>query len=191
MTGSPKVVMPGDEIAISEEYICGEGTYERDGKILAAVPGHVELDEREKVARVVGFNPPPVLKPEAIVLGVVSEVRNNMVTVQQLEIEGVGRAIAGDDMGTLHISKISENFTEDIREMFRLGDVVRAKVAQARPSIQLSTAGAELGVIKAFCTKCREPLVPQKGGLWCDNCERTERRKTAKGYSTPTFGVPA
>jgi exosome complex component CSL4 len=178
----PQLVLPGDEIATSEEYICGEGTYERDGKILSSVPGRVELDAREKVARVLALNPPPALKSGDIVLGSVGEIRNTMVTLQDLEVEGVERSIPGGDMATLHISRIVEGRTEDIREAYRLGDIVRAKVSQVKPSVQVTTAGPELGVVKAFCTRCREPLVLQKGTLVCDNCERREPRKVAKGY---------
>jgi recombination protein RecR len=41
--------MPGDEIAAAEEYVCGLGTYEHDGKIFASVAGKLHLDVKEKV----------------------------------------------------------------------------------------------------------------------------------------------
>ena len=184
---SRKVVMPGEEIAISEEYVVGDGTYERDGKIFASVAGHVELDKNEMVARVKGLNPPVLLKAGDTILGEVSEIRARMVNVQSIAREEPGRRMTGQDMGTIHISKVTDGRSDDLRELFRLGDVVRAKVLQVKPSLQLTTAGAELGVIKAFCTKCRTPLVMKKGELSCGNCERVERRKLAKGYSSPTF----
>jgi exosome complex component CSL4 len=182
-----KVVMPGEEIATSEEFAVGEGTYEREGKILASVTGFVELDNGEMVARVLGLNPPRLLKAGDTILGEVSEVRGTMVNIQSIAPEEAGRRMTGQDMGTIHISKVTDGRSDDLRELFRLGDVVRAKVIQVKPSLQLTTAGPDLGVLKAFCTKCRSPMALKKAELTCDNCERVERRKLAKGYSSPTF----
>ena len=182
-----KVVLPGDEIATSEEFVVGDGAYERDGKILASVTGHLELDKGEMVARVNGLNPPRQLKAGDTVLGEVSDVRGTMVNIQSVAPEVDGRRMTGQDIGTIHISKVTDGRSDDLRELFRLGDVVRAKVILVKPSLQLTTAGADFGVVKAFCTKCRAPLALRKGELCCDNCERIERRKLAKGYSSPTF----
>jgi len=182
-----KVVMPGEEIATSEEFVVGEGTYEREGKILASVTGRVELDKGEMVARVKGLNPPRLLKAGDVVLGEVSDVRATMVNIQSIAPEEEGRRMTGQDMATIHISKVTDGRSDDLREMFRLGDVVRAKVIQVKPSLQLTTAGVDFGVVKAFCTRCRAPMALKKSELTCDNCERIERRKLAKGYSSPTF----
>jgi exosome complex component CSL4 len=136
-----KVVMPGEEIATSEEFAVGEGTYEREGKILASVTGFVELDNGEMVARVLGLNPPRLLKAGDTILGEVSEVRGTMVNIQSIAPEEAGRRMTGQDMGTIHISKVTDGRSDDLRELFRLGDVVRAKVIQVKPSLQLTTAG--------------------------------------------------
>ncbi|MFH0816184.1 MAG: exosome complex RNA-binding protein Csl4 [Methanobacteriota archaeon] len=182
-----KVVMPGEEIAASEEFVVGEGTYEREGRIFASVTGTVELDKLDMVARVRALNAPRQLKAGDTIVGAVSEIRGTMVNIQTIAPEEDGRRMTGQDMGTIHISKVTEGRSDDLREMFRLGDVVRAKVIQVKPSLQLTTAGPDFGVIKAFCTKCRAPLALRKGDLRCDNCERIERRKLAKGYSSPAF----
>src|SRR5256885_149021 len=47
-----RMVLPGDAIAAAEEYEAGEGTYEKDGQIFAAIPGLLELDGENFVARV-------------------------------------------------------------------------------------------------------------------------------------------
>jgi exosome complex component CSL4 len=182
-----KVATPGEDIAASEEFSAGEGAYELDGRIIATVAGRVVLDKGTMVASVRAANPPRFFAPGDIVLGEVSEVRGTMVNLQSVVPEAGGRKPAGGDAGTIHISKVSEGRTDDLREMFRLGDVVRAKVVQARPSLQLTTAGADFGVVKALCMRCRAPMALAKGELRCEGCERTERRKMAKGYSSPKF----
>ena len=66
-------------------------------------------------------------------------------------------------------------------------DIIRAKVTQPRPSVQLTTAGPHLGVIKALCRRCRAPLVRKDKGLWCNNCERAEVRKLSDDYGEVEF----
>ena len=38
-------VLPGDEIAVEEEYVSSDGTYVRDGKIYASQLGTLVLDD--------------------------------------------------------------------------------------------------------------------------------------------------
>lgn len=177
-------VLPGEEVAISEEYIPGEGTYESAGKIYAAVVGDLELDRKDMVARVKGFNPPLELKPGDIVIGTVEDVRSSMVILDSSMVEGKARGITGETEGTIHISKVSEGYTKDIQREYRMGDIVRAKVIQAKPSLQLATNSKELGVIKAFCGRCRSPLIMRGNELYCENCDRPETRKVSSEYDT-------
>ena len=51
-------VLPGEELAVAEEYEAGEGTYEENGRVFAAQPGVLVLDGEHRVARVRPFNPP-------------------------------------------------------------------------------------------------------------------------------------
>ena len=64
-----EILMPGDELATSEEYISGDGTYEEGGIIYSAIIGQKDFDEAEKIASVKAFNPPGILKPGDIILG--------------------------------------------------------------------------------------------------------------------------
>ncbi|MCJ2512244.1 MAG: RNA-binding protein, partial [Candidatus Thermoplasmatota archaeon] len=73
-----KLVFPGDELAVSEEYIAGEGTLDERGKIYASTVGIVELDSKERVLRVKAFNPPVMLKNGDDVIAVVSGTRESM-----------------------------------------------------------------------------------------------------------------
>lgn len=186
-----KMVLPGDEVAVAEEFEAGEGTYERNGLIFAAMPGVLQLDPTNRVARVRAFNPPAELKVGDIVYGVVDDIRGMMATATVNAIHGRSRQISGEAEGTIHISNVSEDYTEDIRDMFHLGDVIRAKVIQVKPSLQLTTAEGYLGVVRALCSQCRAPLELREGSLECPRCERSERRKLAKDYGNLMLDVPA
>src|SRR5512136_292943 len=186
-----KMVLPGDQIAVAEEFEPGEGAYERDGLVFASTPGVLQLDEVGRVARVRPFNPPAELKVGDIVYGVVDDIRGMMATATVTAIHGRERQISGENEGTIHISNVSEEYTEDIHDMYHLGDIIRAKVIQVKPSVQLTTAEADLGVVKAFCGQCRGPLELRGRDLFCPRCERTERRKVARDYEDLKLDVPA
>jgi len=186
-----KMVLPGDQIAVAEEFEPGEGTYERGGLVFAAIPGVLELDPANRVARVRAFNPPAELKIGDIVYGVVDDIRGMMATATILAIHGRTRQISGESNGTIHISNVSEEYTEDIHDMYRLGDIIRAKVIQVKPSLQLTTAEQDLGVVKALCSVCRGPLELRDRTLYCPRDERSERRKLAADYAELKLFVPA
>lgn len=180
-----KVVLPGEKVAAGEEFLAGDGTYEDQGDIYASQMGELDLDLRGKVARVRGYNPPVELKVGDLVLATVEDIKPTMAILTVQTVEGIERAVTGRTEGTLHISKVSEAYTEDIREEFRSGDLVRARVLQVKPSIQLATNEDPLGVVRALCTRCRFPLVKKEQGLYCENEERYESRKVASTYDTP------
>src|SRR5207247_1335880 len=81
-------------------------------------------------------------------------------------VRGSKLEITGETEGAIHVSKISSEYIEDIHDAFHLGDIVRAKVIQAKPSLQLTTAEPNLGVVKAMCSRCRGPLELQGRDLW-------------------------
>ena len=186
-----RMVLPGDAIAAAEEYEAGEGTYEKDGQIWAAIPGLLELDGQNFVARVRPFNPLAELKTGDVVYGVISDIRSSMAEATVAAVHGNKREITGETEGAIHVSKISNEYIEDIRDAFHLGDIVRAKVIQAKPSLQLTTAEPTLGVVKAMCSNCRGPLELKGQDLWCPRCERTERRKIAADYGQLMLSSPA
>ena len=186
-----KMVLPGDQIAVAEEFEPGEGTYERNGLVFASTPGVLDLDAANRVARVRPFNPPAELHVGDIVYGVVDDIRGMMATATVSAIHGRTRQISGENEGTIHISNVSEEYTEDIHDMFRLGDIIRAKVIQVKPSVQLTTAEADLGVVRAVCSTCRGPLELRGSELYCQRDERTEQRKLARDYADLKLSVPA
>src|SRR5216117_1288392 len=91
----PKMVLPGDEIAVAEEFEPGDGTYERNGLVFAATPGVLFLDPENRVARVRAFNPPAELKIGDIVYGVVDDIRGMMARPRSSRsTDGRGRSAA-------------------------------------------------------------------------------------------------
>jgi exosome complex component CSL4 len=106
-----------------------------------------------------------------------------MALVHVVKVKGVDRTISiGDSIGSLHVSKVMSDFLKDITAAYKIGDIIRAKVIQVQPSLQLSTAGNDLGVINANCTECRVPLKKKGKELECPLCETKFKRKIANDY---------
>lgn len=181
-----KLVIPGDCVAVSEEYMAGEGTYDQEGKIYSAYVGELDLDVKHKVARVKAFNPPVELRNGDVVIGVVRDVKETMAMITLANAEGKERAISGETEASLHVSKVSTGYTSDVKSEFRKGDILRAVVIQTKPSLQLATDRKNLGVLRALCTRCRTPLIQKGRDLYCESCERSETRKAAIDYSDPS-----
>ncbi|MFQ6106335.1 MAG: exosome complex RNA-binding protein Csl4 [Thermoplasmata archaeon] len=177
-----RLVFPGDELAVSEEYIAGEGTLDEDGKIYSSTVGIVELDSKERILRVRPFNPPVKLKRGDDVIAVVTGTRESMGTADVIQVEGKERSVSGDTSGSIHVSKVSSDYTKTVKGEFRIGDIIRAKVIQTDPSVQLTTSGRNYGVLKAYCHRCRLPMEKRGNLLYCESCDTTDKRKIAADY---------
>jgi len=186
-TKEKQKVLPSDEIATVEEFMGGAGTYEKDGKVYVSTMGKLILDDREMKAEVIPLNPLAVIRKGHEVFAVITGIRSQMVTARAVAIEGINRAIAGDDMLSLHVSKVSTEYIKDVSRYYRIGDIIRAKVIAHDPSLQIATDGKKYGAIKSYCMKCRQALTQGKVKLECKDCQRFETRKTAQDYGFVKF----
>jgi len=177
------VVLPGEKLSTSEELLSGDGTFEEDGIIRSARVGKYVVDEIHRRAIVKPVTSVPVmLKRGDTVLAEVRFIRSSMIIANVIHVKGENRGISGDTNGTLRVSEISQSYVKDPASEFSLGDIIRAKVTQVNPNIQLETKDGSLGVIKGLCTKCRHSLIKKDNILECENCGNKERRRTAIDY---------
>lgn len=183
-----KEVFPGDEVAVEEEYLASEGTFANNGVIYASQIGTLVLDDGECVARVISPNPPNVLRIGDVVYAKVSDIRNTMATADVIAKEGTERGIGSETYATIHVSKISPGYTDDVSRELRRGDLIRAEVSGVKPSLQLTTKDPHMGVIRSLCGKCKTELVrKERGQLYCENCDRSMSRKLADDYGDVKF----
>lgn len=180
-------VLPGDLVGTSEEFTARNGTYEERGNIYAATTGTVKVNNKSRSVSVIPLtNSPPTLNLGDIVVGQVTNMRESVALVEIAGIKGKGeRGIVGDINAAIHVSNVKDAYVKDLNYEFATFDIVKAKVIDMR-NLRLSTVGKELGVMKAYCTKCRTVLVKDNGNdkLKCPKCERTETRKLSSAYGT-------
>ncbi len=177
-----RLVFPGDEVGMAEEWLSGEGTYEDEGKIHAAHFGIVKYDENNLEAKVEAINPIVEVEEGDIVYGVVKSRKNSMVVISIDMVEGSSRGVKEDMEASIHISKVSDDYTEELKNEYLVGDIVRAKIVQSEPTIRLSTIGSGFGIVKGYCSQCRKDMEYTKNKLYCPRCDIYENRKISQAY---------
>ena len=176
--------VPGDDLGVIEEFVPIRNAYEREGVVRAKVAGWAKLDPVKHEASVAEARRVRLPKSGDVVHAVVSGIRDAIIYVEIVYNETEGAFYPIPFRGVMHISEASNERLRSLNEAFGYGDVIRAKVLSQKPPYQLSTKGAEFGVIMTRCPKCTTPL--RKRGLWlyCPVCKRTyKKRKISKFYS--------
>lgn len=177
-----RLVYPGDEVGTAEEFLAGPGTYVEDHRIFAAHVGELVHDTNEHMVYVRPVKPMNNVRVGDIVIASVDDLKTSMVTLEVIRIANTDREVTGETHAAIHVAKISPDYVRELEDVYRITDIVRGKVIQADPSLQLETVDEDLGVIKALCQVCREPMVRKGDRLWCPECETYETRKISSLY---------
>jgi exosome complex component CSL4 len=185
MTGTTpaRLVVPGDLLGTAEEFVPGRGTYEHDGRIYAALLGHSRVDPSSRSVSVRALHGIPELDVGDLVVGRVEELKSAMAIVEILSAYPLSRTVPGEPEGTIHVSKVKEGYTENLNDELAPGDLVLAKILENHPSIKLTTASPELGVVSARCQRCHGTLeLTGRSELVCPRCGNREHRKVSTDY---------
>ncbi len=179
---SGDVVVPGDVLGVIEEFIPDSGTYEENGLILASTVGTLKKDMRTKRISVITKNKPITPSKGSIVLGKVNETKKQLVDLIIGKIDS--HELHTPVSSTLHISCISERYTENITDAYRIGDIIKAHIVDdERKPCYVSTVGSEFGCILARCTMCGTYLRRKgRSTLKCPECDNIEQRKISDDY---------
>jgi exosome complex component CSL4 len=177
-------VLPGDVVGSAEEFVPGDCTYAKGGMIFASTAGLVKVDPKTKSAAVIPkTNAPPKLCPGDIVVGEVIDMKDSLLIISLAFKKGYENRPLSDEEATIHISNVRNSYVKDLRHLFSIRDILKAKIIDER-QMRLSTADEELGVIKAYCNRCLTGLVRKDGKLVCPNCANTETRKLSSSYGS-------
>lgn len=177
-----KFVVPGDFIGTEEEYLGGEGTFSENEKIYSTITG--EAGEAAKKLAVSQKRPLRPLGVGTTIIGKVENISEPIALVSmQVGMGGEHRFGETDEYAVLHASMIRKGYVKNVRDEYKIGDIIRAKIVDQRNGeFRLSTDGDELGAIKAYCAKCRHPMKVESGILQCQECGTKDNRKIAKDY---------
>jgi exosome complex component CSL4 len=175
-------VLPGDVVGSAEEFMPGDCTYVQEGIIYASTTGLISIDRDAKSAGVIPrTSAPPKLCQGDIVVGEVIDMKESLVIVSLAFKKGYEERPLSDEEATIHISNVKNSYVKDLRHVFSLRDIIRAKIVDER-QYRLSTADEDLGVLKAYCNRCMTGLKRKDGRLVCPSCANVETRKLSSYY---------
>jgi exosome complex component CSL4 len=175
-------VLPGDVVGSAEEFVTGDCTYAKGGMIFASTAGLVKIDPKTRAANVIPkTNAPPKLCQGDIVVGEVIDLKDSLVILSLAFKKGYENRPISDEEATIHISNVRNSYVKDLRHLFSVRDILKAKIIDER-QMRLSTGDEDLGVIKAYCSRCMTGLMRKDGKLVCPNCSNTETRKLSSSY---------
>ncbi|MBO8182080.1 MAG: exosome complex RNA-binding protein Csl4 [Archaeoglobus sp.] len=174
-----KFVFPGDKIGYAEEFVGGEGVYEENGELYAAVAGRLKIEDR--VVSIESVKKIPEINKGDIVLGRVVDVRNSIALVELSRKSGNDRELRHTGIAALHISNVQDGYLKDFDSAIKYMDIIKARVIDA-DLLKLSTKGRDMGVVKAICTNCKTELEVKGDKLKCPKCGNVESRKISSDY---------
>lgn len=177
------VTFPGDFLAVVEEFEPGAGAIEEEGKVYATIAGVAKTEAHQASVT----NPKAIqhLHSGDLVYAVVRDVYDSIAL---LEFQPVKPRASFGTYGYIRIANVQRGYTENFRDVFRIGDFVKAKIHEVKPlGIYLTMAEPGLGVVRAFCASCRGELDISANDpeIRCHNCGRRQGRKLANAPQAP------
>ena len=177
-------VVPGDKIAVIEEFLPDENCFEDDGSIIAKVVGEVIKDSKSHKITVRPSKEHFSLNKGDIGFGRVEFVKKQVASVDIVKIND--KNIAKPINSILHVSEASRRFVRNMYEVTRPGDWIKFRITRTEKPIYISFIGEGLGVVIALCNHCGHELVSiRRDTLECPNCKFVQGRITSKMYGKP------
>lgn len=174
-------VLPGDKLAVSEEFLPGKHTYDDGGAIRALLTGTVKEDRANGEISVRPSSEARVISVGDTVTGQVEAVQSASAGMRIYYVNG--KPTETGFSGMLLLRGESRDRRDRNRTYVKLGDVVRARVSSTMNAIiQLSLDGDRFGVIYAKCSNCGQPLLKGGNRVKCDECGNVEERKFASDF---------
>jgi exosome complex component CSL4 len=178
-------VLPGDRLAVSEEFLPGPNTYDDAGLIRALRAGSVFKDAKNMEISVKPASEPEIIKVDDWVTGQVEAVQANSANVHIYFLDG--KPTYKDFSGMLTLRGLSGGGRGTRRTTpVKTGDIVRCRVfSLLNGIIHLTIDEPDMGVVYALCGNCGKPLL--RGSATrakCDECGNVEERKLARDFGT-------
>lgn len=175
-----KIVLPGDALAISEEFLPGKNAYDADGTVRALLAGNAvkDLSQREVSVQPVSIAKTPSVGD--IVVGQVEAAQTSTAHLKIHYLNGVPKPRGFEGAIFMRDERGGRGMR---RTQAKLGDVVRARVVSTMNGlIELSIREPHLGVIATLCSNCGYPLARADRGARCEQCGNMEDRKFADDF---------
>ena len=173
-------VLPGDKIAIIEEYGLGNNTYNDDEIVRSTVIGDSDVNKKEHTVNVKNLKTTSYPQSDDIVIGTVEAVMGSMfvVLVKYINSKPVKSQVECI-CSTVNIRK---------RNIALVKDLVKIKIlGELNGAIHGTINGSDLGVLFTKCRKCGNDVKPLRDIIKCIECGWTDDRKLSSDFLKTDF----
>lgn len=177
---SDDVAIPGEKIAIIEEYESGANTFDDGHSVRSTVIGTTEIDKKNRVAKV--RNAKLLMAPSVndFVIGEVVAVMSSIMAVSIEYING--------KQTSAHIECICPTRNLRKKTVALQGDIVALKItSQLNGTNHATISEPELGVLFTRCKKCGGNVIQKNDAIKCVDCNWIEERKLSKNFGNNDF----
>lgn len=183
-------VLPGDRLAVIEEFGSSYGTYLNGEVIRAARVGKVSYDLEKREIKV---DPSRQIKripmPRDSIIGQIESLQGNTSNVRIYYLNSQ-RNFGGFTGMLISIPESAYKKTRQKRVIFcKPGDIVRAKVTSSEnATIHLSLSGEENGVLFTVCSYCGGKVNRFDHKIRCVECGTVDERKLSVDFGKNYLG---
>jgi len=172
--------LPGDKIAIIEEFEKGNNTFDDGHTIRSVVVGTKEFDKTNRIANINRLKSPAVPQVDDLVIGNVAALMANMFAINVLYINGKPTHSG--------LECICQARGAKKRIIARVSDVVMVKIiSHLNGAIHATISEPELGVLFSQCNKCAGKVVQIGSNVKCVDCGYIEERKLSSKFGNGDF----
>jgi len=177
---SNEKTIPGDKIAVIEEYESGNNTFDDGHSVRATVIGTAEIDKKNRVAQVRKAKLPPIPAVNDVVIGTVAAVMSSMIAVS---IDYINNKPTSS-----HIECICQTRHFRRKGIALVNDIVTLKIiSHLNGTLHASIDETEFGVLFTKCKKCGGKVIQMRDAIKCVECNWIDERKLSKNYGNSDF----
>jgi exosome complex component CSL4 len=173
-------VLPGDKIAITEEYEAGSNACDDGHIVRSTVIGENQIDKKERLVNVKNRKSVSVPEKDDIVIGTVEAVMGSMIAVliQYINSKPINS----------HVECICSTRNIRKRNVALVKDLVKVKIiGSLNGAIHATIQEPSLGVLFTKCRKCGMDVKPLRDIIKCVECGWTDDRKLSSDFLKTDF----
>ncbi len=174
------LVLPGDKIAITEEYEAGDNACDDGHIVRATVIGKSEIDKKERLVNVKNYSSTSIPEEGDIVIGTVEAVMGSMIAVM---IKYINSKPVKSQVECICATRSIRK-----KNVALVKDLVKLKIiSHLNGAIHATMQEPELGVLFTKCRKCGMDVKPLRDIIKCVECGWTDDRKLSSDFLKSNF----
>lgn len=177
---SDNTTLPGDKIAIIEEFEGGKNTFEDGHNVRSTVIGITEIDKKNRIAQVENLKLPGIPAVNDVIIGTVVAVMSSMIAVSINYVNNIRTKS--------NVECICQTRNLRKKNVALLNDIVALKIiAHKNGTIHATLSEQDLGVLFTKCKKCGGSVIPLRDAIKCTECNWIDERKLSSNFGKSDF----